>query len=84
MNSQGITILGSTGSIGESTLKVLALHPDRYHVVALSAHSNVARLAEQCTQHHARYAVISDAAKAGDLQSAPISKFTAVESPALS
>jgi 1-deoxy-D-xylulose-5-phosphate reductoisomerase len=70
MLSQGITILGSTGSIGESTLNVLARHPGRYHVVALSAHSNVARLAAQCVQHGARYAVISDATKAGDLQSA--------------
>jgi len=68
--SQGITILGSTGSIGENTLNVLALHPDRYHVVGLSAHSNVARLAEQCKQHQARYAVISDETKAGDLRAA--------------
>jgi len=68
--SQGITVLGSTGSIGENTLNVLARHPDKYHVVALSAHSNVNRLAEQCMQHHARYAVISDTLKAGQLQSA--------------
>ena len=65
MSSQGITVLGSTGSIGESTLDVLARHPDRYHVVALSAHANVSRLAEQCLQHSARYAVISDETKAG-------------------
>ncbi len=70
MISQGITILGSTGSIGESTLKVLALHPDRYHVVALSAHSNIARLAAQCQQHQARYAVISDKAMAAELRAA--------------
>ena len=70
MVSQGITVLGSTGSIGESTLKVLAGHPDRYHVVALSAHRNVSRLAEQCLQTHARYAVISDTAKAIELRSA--------------
>jgi len=68
--SQGITVLGSTGSIGESTLDVLARHPDRYHVVALSAHSNVARLAEQCLQHNARYAVISDKSRAGELKTA--------------
>lgn len=68
MISQGITVLGSTGSIGESTLDVLARHQDRYHVIALSAHSNAVRLAEQCVQHHARYAVISDAAKASELQ----------------
>jgi 1-deoxy-D-xylulose-5-phosphate reductoisomerase len=68
--SQGITILGSTGSIGQSTLDVLSRHPDAYHVVALSAHANVKRLAEQCQQYHARYAVISDKTKAGALQSA--------------
>jgi 1-deoxy-D-xylulose-5-phosphate reductoisomerase len=66
--SQGITVLGSTGSIGESTLDVLQHHPDRFHVVALSAHGNIARLAEQCAQHHARYAVISDTARAKELQ----------------
>lgn len=70
MASQGITVLGSTGSIGESTLDVLALHPDRYHVVGLSAHSNMTRLAEQCLQHNARYAVISDKSKANELKSA--------------
>ena len=70
MVSQGITVLGSTGSIGESTLDVLARHPDRYHVVALSAHSNIARLAEQCLQHNARYAVISDKSRAGELKTA--------------
>ena len=70
MVSQGITVLGSTGSIGESTLKVLSLHPQRYHVVALSAHSNVTRLAQQCRQHRARYAVISNSALAADLQTA--------------
>ena len=70
MTSQGITVLGSTGSIGESTLKVLQHHPDRFHVVALSGHGNIKRLAEQCKQHRARYAVISDTAKAKDLQAA--------------
>ncbi len=70
MVSQGIIVLGSTGSIGESTLDVLARHPDRYHVVALSAHSNFIRLAEQCSQHQARFAVISDSAHATALQSA--------------
>ena len=70
MSSQGITVLGSTGSIGENTLDVLARHPDAYHVVALSAHTNINRLAEQCRQHRARYAVISDQTKAGELQSA--------------
>ena len=70
MISHGITVLGSTGSIGENTLDVLARHRDRYHVVALSAHANVKRLAEQCLQHRARYAVISDETRAGALRSA--------------
>jgi len=70
MSSQGITVLGSTGSIGQSTLDVLARHPDRYHVVALSAHSNMSHLAVQCLQHNARYAVISDKSKTNELKSA--------------
>jgi 1-deoxy-D-xylulose-5-phosphate reductoisomerase len=68
MSSQGITVLGSTGSIGESTLSVLQCHPERFHVVALSAHKNITRLAEQCAQHQARYAVINDPSMAGELQ----------------
>ncbi len=68
--SQGIVVLGSTGSIGESTLDVLARHPDRYHVVALSAHSNFSRLAKQCSKHQARFAVISDTSHAAALQAA--------------
>ena len=41
----GVAVLGSTGSIGESTLDVLARHPDRFRVVALGAHRNAAKLA---------------------------------------
>lgn len=70
MISQGITVLGSTGSIGENTLKVLAGHKDRYHVVALSANTNYVRLAEQCNQHQAHFAVIGDPSKAMALQDA--------------
>jgi 1-deoxy-D-xylulose-5-phosphate reductoisomerase len=67
---QGITVLGSTGSIGESTLDVLLRYPDRFDVIALSAHANLDRLAQQCAQSRARYAVISDAGKAQELQTA--------------
>lgn len=70
MDRLGVTVLGSTGSIGRNTLDVLGRHPDRYHVVALSGHGNATLLAEQCNEHDVRYAVISDAAKAGELQSA--------------
>lgn len=68
--SQGITVLGSTGSIGENTLDVLQRHPERFHVVALSGHGNMIRLAEQCAQHGARFAAISDTSKANELRSA--------------
>jgi 1-deoxy-D-xylulose-5-phosphate reductoisomerase len=47
---QSITVLGATGSIGVSTLDVIARHPDRYRVFALTAHSRVDELAEQCTR----------------------------------
>lgn len=68
--SQGITVLGSTGSIGENTLDVLQRHRDRFHVVALSAHDNITRLAEQCAQHSARYAAISNDARTNELRAA--------------
>ena len=69
MGRQGITILGSTGSIGISTLDVLSRHPEHYRVIALGAHRNVKRLAQQCQQHHAQFAVISDESMAAQLQS---------------
>ncbi|MEO7359286.1 MAG: 1-deoxy-D-xylulose-5-phosphate reductoisomerase, partial [Gemmatimonadaceae bacterium] len=42
--SQGVAILGATGSIGQSALRVLERHPDRFHVTALTAHENVQAL----------------------------------------
>jgi 1-deoxy-D-xylulose-5-phosphate reductoisomerase len=56
----GVSILGATGSIGASTLDVLKRHPDRYRVVALTAHTDVDRLAEQCRIHHPQLAVMAD------------------------
>ncbi len=64
----GITILGSTGSIGLSTLDVVARHPDRYRVVALTANTRVEKLAAQCVQFQPRYAVMSDTDAATRLQ----------------
>jgi 1-deoxy-D-xylulose-5-phosphate reductoisomerase len=55
---QRITILGATGSIGVSTLDVLARHPERYAVYALSAHSRVDELAAQCVQFRPARAVV--------------------------
>ena len=56
---QSITILGATGSIGVSTLDVLARHPDKYRVHALSAHTRVEELAAQCRACRPARAVVA-------------------------
>src|SRR5712671_2297596 len=58
-----VTVLGATGSIGASTLDVLARHPDRYRVFALTAHAGAEALLELCRRHRPRYAVLSGIAK---------------------
>jgi 1-deoxy-D-xylulose-5-phosphate reductoisomerase len=58
---QNVTILGSTGSIGVSTLDVIARHPDRYRIHALTAHSRVEELAAQCRQFRPQIAVVGSA-----------------------
>ncbi len=65
---QQVCVLGSTGSIGTSTLDVIARHPERYRVFALSAMSRVDELAAQCLQHQPRFAVLPDAALAAQLR----------------
>ncbi|WP_394169839.1 1-deoxy-D-xylulose-5-phosphate reductoisomerase [Saccharospirillum alexandrii] len=57
---QWVTVLGSTGSIGCNTLDVIARHPDRFGVFALSGHRNIELLARQIEQHRPRYAVVAD------------------------
>lgn len=57
---KNITILGSTGSIGASTLDVVARHPGRYKVFAVTANSQVDRLYAQCMQFKPEYAVMAD------------------------
>jgi len=66
--SRNITILGATGSIGVSTLDVLARHADRYRVFALTADRKWQLLAVQCLQHNPRYAVINDPIAARELE----------------
>jgi 1-deoxy-D-xylulose-5-phosphate reductoisomerase len=61
---KGICILGSTGSIGVSTLDVVGRHPGRYNVVALTANNNLDLLLEQCSTHRPKFAVLLDEAKA--------------------
>ncbi len=56
----GVTILGSTGSIGRSTLDVLARHPDRFRVTALTANRDVERMAAQCQEWEPPVAVMAD------------------------
>ncbi len=65
---QHITVLGATGSIGLSTLDVIARHPDRYQVFALTGFSRVAELEALCVKHRPRYAVVPDAVVAHQLQ----------------
>ncbi len=66
---QRITILGATGSIGVSTLDVLARHRDKYEVYALSAHGRVEELAAQCAQFRPKRAVVGSAEAASRLSS---------------
>ncbi|HRX89163.1 MAG TPA: 1-deoxy-D-xylulose-5-phosphate reductoisomerase [Steroidobacteraceae bacterium] len=65
---KGVVILGSTGSIGENTLDVIARHPDRYHVVALGAQRNVARMVAQCERHRPQFATLTDPHANAELQ----------------
>ncbi|SDW18475.1 1-deoxy-D-xylulose-5-phosphate reductoisomerase [Nitrosomonas communis] len=63
-----LTILGSTGSIGENTLDVVARHSNRFHVVALTANKNVNKIFTQCQRFHPKYAVMLDAVSAEQLE----------------
>ena len=53
-----VTILGSTGSVGEQTLDVLRAHPDRFELVGISANSNAQRLREQVEEFNPRYVAL--------------------------
>ena len=67
MKKQRLTVLGSTGSIGTSTLDVVARHPERFEVFALSAAMQVDLLLAQCAQFRPRYAVMASAPHAAVL-----------------
>ena len=64
---QKLTILGSTGSIGVSTLDVVRRHPDKYAVVALCGHTQIDRLFSQCIEFMPAFAVVRDEALASEL-----------------
>jgi 1-deoxy-D-xylulose-5-phosphate reductoisomerase len=67
MSVRGITVLGATGSIGQSTLDVVRRHPGRYRVVALTAHRQVERLVADCLEFAPSLAVVGDAGVAADV-----------------
>ncbi len=65
---KGITILGSTGSIGVNTLDVVSRHQDKFRIVALTANSNVELLVEQCIRWQPIYAVMANSENAEKLE----------------
>ena len=60
MKQQTLCVLGSTGSIGENTLDVVARNPEHFRLLALAAHRNAEKLAQQCARFDAELAVIAD------------------------
>ncbi|MFJ7883812.1 1-deoxy-D-xylulose-5-phosphate reductoisomerase [Pseudomonas sp. NPDC096917] len=70
---QQITVLGATGSIGLSTLDVIARHPDRYQVFGLSGYSRLAELLALCIKHVPKIAVVPDERAASQLQAGLLS-----------
>jgi 1-deoxy-D-xylulose-5-phosphate reductoisomerase len=65
----GVAVLGSTGSVGENTLDVLARHPDRFRLVAIAANLSAERLAQQVRTWQPDYAALADVRAAGELKS---------------
>ena len=65
---QNVAILGATGSIGRSTLDVIARHPDRFRAFALTAHTQAGDLFDLALRHRPRFAVLGDEAQARDLR----------------
>jgi 1-deoxy-D-xylulose-5-phosphate reductoisomerase len=64
---KGVAILGSTGTVGEATLDVVARHPDRFRIVALAAHSNHEALFDQVARHRPAVAALADRVAAAKL-----------------
>src|SRR3954462_6745182 len=67
---RSVTVLGATGSIGDSTMDLLRASPPRYQVEALTANSNVEALARLAIEFGARFAAIADPARLGELKDA--------------
>ena len=67
-SARTVTVLGATGSIGDSTMDLLRGDRDRYQVEALTANSNVEGLAKLAIEFNARFAAVADASKLGALR----------------
>ena len=65
---QRITVLGSTGSIGTNTLDVIARHPERFQIFALTGSTQVDLMLRQCAQFKPRFAVMAHAPAAQQLK----------------
>ena len=65
---KNITLLGATGSIGDSTLSIASQHPDKFNVFALSAHTNWQKMLNLCHQHQPKFVVMTDENAAEQLQ----------------
>ncbi|GLO52352.1 1-deoxy-D-xylulose 5-phosphate reductoisomerase [Pseudomonas putida] len=76
---QRITVLGATGSIGLSTLDVIARHPDRYQVFALSGYSRIDELLALCVRHRPAFAVVPSAEAAARLRESLVAAGCATE-----
>ncbi|MBL79625.1 MAG: 1-deoxy-D-xylulose-5-phosphate reductoisomerase [Nitrosomonadaceae bacterium] len=68
MAARNITILGSTGSVGISTLDVVSRHPNKYQIVALTANKSSDKMLDQCRIFHPQYAVMLDPISADNLK----------------
>lgn len=68
MSQQGVCILGATGTIGINTLDVIARHPQRFRVIALTAYRQVDRMLELCAKWQPRFAVMGDVVAAEELE----------------
>ena len=65
---QYLTVLGSTGSIGRSTLDIVRRHPDRFAITALTANTDVAQMVADCLEFNPRVAVMADDLSANSLR----------------
>ena len=81
---KNVTVLGATGSIGDSTLDVIGRHPDRYRVFALTANTGVGKLLERIEQFRPQYAVLRDAEAAAQLRACLRDKGDAIATEVLS